>query len=75
MFHWTASRNIAMQAAADAGETVDELAARFQLRICTVRQILTDERNKLLVSPHSYYRALRAARKREAVIDPAPSPE
>lgn len=42
-----------------AGESVNELAARYGLRPGTVAAILTSERHKCAVSPSPEYRALR----------------
>ena len=55
----TAARNLEMLAAAEAGASLSELAAKYGLQAKTIRQILTAERHKRSVSPLPDYRRLR----------------
>jgi hypothetical protein len=43
-----------------AGQSVESLAEQFGLSADRVRAILMDEKNRFIVSPEPFYRALRS---------------
>jgi hypothetical protein len=54
-------RNRRMFAAFLAGQSLEQLGADHALTHLRVRAVLTDEKNRRIVSPDPFYRSLRAA--------------
>jgi Mor family transcriptional regulator len=56
----TVSRNREIFSRFKAGQTVESLGKQFSLSGERVRAILIDEKNRCIVSPEPFYRALRS---------------
>ncbi len=64
----TTTRNRAIFSAAEAGQSIDDLAQIYRLAPASIRAIMADEGHRRAVSVDAYYRDMRQPQGRAASI-------